>query len=137
MASVHGACLRSIEGLDHDHPTTRARASTKLVDRFGRGAVLLVDTPRRSGRNIERLPAEREILGAMAIGEEAVMPNAILYAAFESLPPKASSSCKRNLGQKLKRQQGPDMSGLRLRAARVMRVATPSGQQRNATRPTG
>jgi hypothetical protein len=66
---------RPIEGFKHFHGTTAARARGWFVVGGAWVAVVIVVVILRRGRNIEQSSAERELVGAVSVGKEAVVTN--------------------------------------------------------------
>ena len=68
---------RPIEGFKNFHAAATARARRWFVVGGAWVAVVIVVVIRRRGGNIEQASAKRELVGAMAVGKEAVVTNAM------------------------------------------------------------
>ena len=65
----------ALEGLDEAHATAAARARRWLINLWFGSRCIVLDTSHYA--DIEQLAAKRELLGAMAICEQAVMADAM------------------------------------------------------------
>ena len=76
LADVIGPREWAIESFDADHATAAAGAWRRLVVGGGRAVVIAAGVGLRR-RHIERPPAAVEVLGALAVGEQTVVADAM------------------------------------------------------------
>src|SRR5258707_14760438 len=69
--------MRTLEGLDDDHAATAGRARVRLDRRSCIGVTIGAGLWRGRDRRVQETPAEVELLGAVAIGEETVVADAV------------------------------------------------------------
>jgi hypothetical protein len=71
------AAERTIEYFDDDHAPTAARAPGRFVAEGVKAIVIIVIAIRRCREHIEQVSTKRKLVGAMAVGKEAIVANAM------------------------------------------------------------